>query len=143
VRILAHKYIDATKPVDLKGLGSIEKIIVAFKNGYLNTSFYKTNEQRKLDRERSAEIKREEKLKTDLYSLIYFELSLNRTLGDKDICEEIVIRIPRSYEKTLRRVLQSDDFMVYDISEIRVNPDFLAAFEELPILLKIKKGGFL
>ncbi|MNN11607.1 hypothetical protein D3C81_1245720 [compost metagenome] len=130
MRVFVREKIDIDKEIDLDVLKPLERIVVATRSAISKTSIFRDYKQKELDRELVHRMKTIEDLKL---VLLYH---LDRKLSSDNI-KCAYIDVDRRYDEYLDETLNSIDFMSYDIKIMEENSDYLVAFPDLPILLKV------
>lgn len=132
--------LDMSKPVNLHKLSPMLKIYAGFVAKWHESKAYQSNLNKNLEATYMAKIKKEEKLKEVILAMAYKELMNNTSLESKDaVCEELLISVDQSYEDALKTVITTKDFLPYDVTFVQENSDVRRAFEDMPILIVIRK----
>lgn len=134
--------IDNGKAVNIRNLGLIEKILTPIRMRHRDSKMYKRNqekEQAKLDIARMTKI---DKLKEVLLYRINQNLLDNKSKIAREngkLIKSMTISVDRGYKDVIRTVIESKEFLAYNIKLKRENPDILLACPSLPLLLEIEK----
>lgn len=139
MRALMRLELDVDKPINLRKLRPMQKIYAGFMSQVHSTKFYQKSLTKRRDAARVAQIKKEEELRKSLAAHIYKDLVLSGVAPDGTKCTEIVVMVSSDCEEVLDRVLQSADFVSYDICRIEENVDLRRAFPKEPIAIRVSK----
>lgn len=140
MKIKIRNELDVDSPVNLRRLKPIMKLYAGLMVKIHESRWYQTGKHKKEEQEHARQVKEDERLKDALLAVLYRELISNKSLETRsDVCQEITISVDASYGKSLNRILDNKDFIIYDIKKIEENPDIRRAFPDMKILLRASK----
>ena len=143
MKIVMRKELDMLKPINLRKLSPLMKVYAGIQAKWHESKTYKTNLNKRLEQTYFEKVQKEERIKESLLALIFRELVDNHTLKSKDaVCSEITISISSAYKEILAKVIQTKDFLPYNVTFVSENPDLRKAFQDMPILIRISKKQF-
>lgn len=138
LRVLVGKMVNVEKPVNLMDMSRLDRIIYSAISGYHNTSFYRRRIAQTEEREEERRRQLRDSLTDGLLSVIYKQLTTNQLLADKnDVCVAVLIEIPVKYVPFIEDVINTKDFIAYEITHIRPNRDAERFSKNLPHLIRI------
>lgn len=140
MKIKIRDELDVDSPVNLRRLSPKMKLYAGFMVKIHESRWYQTNRHKKEEQDHARHVKEDERLKDALLAVLYRELISNKSLEAKnDVCQEITISVDAKYGKSLNRILNHKDFIIYDIQKIEENIDIRTAFPDMKILLRVSK----
>lgn len=139
MRALIRYELDVDQPINLRKLRPKQKIYAGFLSQLHSTKFYQKSLTKRRDAARIAQIKKEEDLRKDLAAHIYRDLVQSKVAPDGVTCTEIVIMVSSDFNDVLDRVIQSADFVSYDICRVPENADLRRVFPKEPIAIRVTK----
>lgn len=140
MRYLIRTELDVSKPVNLRRLSPWMKIYAGVVSRWHDSTFYKNKMERRLEEAHAATVQKDERLKEALLVQIFKELDNNQTLGEKgEICNSIVLCVQSQFIYSLDRVIKHKDFLPYEIEKIEEERDLRMAFNDMPVLVRVKK----
>lgn len=140
MRALIRKEINLDAPINLESLKPFERIVVAIQCQIRETKFYKLHKQKSHEEAYKRKVVREERLKDSMLVFIYGELVKNNYFKKENSnCESLVLAINHEYEEELYEVIKSKDFLSFDLKILPFNNDMLLSFDNLPILVEVRK----
>lgn len=140
IRVKVRSIVDTDKPVNLKELKPVDKVVAGFISQWHQTSFYKKIKRKESEEEYAKLSKMDESLKETILTYVYAELNRNTSLSRYDTkCVELVLAINAKYKDSLGRIMHHKDFLPFNLELIEENGDMRRAFNNMAILLKITK----
>ena len=134
MRTLIRKVVDVDDPlIDITKLKGFERIKASIIFKYHNSNLY----LKKKDADENAKLAKQMKRIDDLKSVLLRTLDRN---FKKDVLS-MRISVDRGFEDVIDDVLDSVDFICYDVKQLTVNSDYLVAFPNTPIMLEITRRG--
>lgn len=140
MKVEIRKELNVDVPVNLRRLSPFMKLYAGFMVKVHESKWYQTNKHKKEEQAHALQVKQDERLKDALLAIMYRELVDNKTLRDRDdVCQEITIAVDSRHVKSLDRIINHKDFIIYDIQRISENPDLRKAFPTMQVLLRVSK----
>lgn len=138
MRVKIREVVDLDEKVDLSKLSPLERVVVGFKYWYRDTRPYKYMLHRRLEKEYSAKVEEEEKVKEVLLTFAYKQLVLNETMKELGLtCVKIEVTLERSLESTVREVIKHKEFISNNLRILECDPDVLLSFSDVPLIVEI------
>ena len=127
------------RPVNLRLLSPAMKVWAGIALSWQQSNWFQRRERAREERERAAQMQRDNNLKDSILVQLYKELVNNTTLGGKDTCSAVVLSVDGKYRDALKRVLGHKDFLSYNTEWIEEDSNLRAAFPNMPVLVKFSK----
>lgn len=150
MRTEIRREIDITKPLNLRRLSSMQKILVAIRKE-LSESNFAMNSRRRLQQEAHRRmIVKEDHAKETILTEIYQELVLGKSTNGIP-AKEIIITVSVEYRDVIfdkknstgeivrKSIFSHSDFSQYSIMQIPENADIRKAFSTMPYLFRVRR----
>lgn len=152
MRVEIRKIIDTTKPINLKELSPIQKVVVAVKTAFNESKFISSSRIKREQSEHRARLQAEDQLKDVLLAKVYQALVANTLTKEQDVSvQKVYIKVDSKYKNYLfdefdregrllnKSILKHLDFAQYNCAIVQENADLRRAFPEMPYLLEFSK----
>lgn len=140
MRIRIRRELDADAPINLRRLSPTAKLYAGIMVKIHASKWYQSNKNKREEQEHAQQVLNDERLKDALLTTLYRELINNKTLSSRDdVCQEMIIAIDSSHAKSLERIINHRDFIIYDLYQVPENEDIRKAFPAMQILMHASK----
>lgn len=120
--------------LDLSKLHGLNKIKTAIRYSINETDFMKKKREKESSKALTERMRSIENLK----SVMLYQLG-STLENDKGVSvTEIRLSIDRGFDSILDDVINSSDFLPYDIERVEENSDYLISFPDIPIVLEVR-----
>lgn len=152
MRIEIRKIIDTTKPLNLKELPPLQKVIVATKTAFNESKLISGTRMKREQAEHKLRLQMEDQLKDILLAKVYQALVTGAFNKDNDATvQKVYIKVDSKYKNYLfdefdkegrllnKSILKHLDFAQYNCSVVPENADLRRAFPMMPYMLEFSK----
>lgn len=147
MRVVIRNEIDIDKPLNLRRLSPVTKVIVAFRKQLQSSVFFEKRRMKAEQAKNRARIVKEDSCKESISTRLYQELVLNKSMQNTDsVIREVVIAVNAEYSDVIHdqkdedgsvvkpSIFRHNDFSQYEIVPVQENVDLRIAFPEMPYL---------
>lgn len=152
MRAVIRKEVDIDKPLNLRKLSPLQKILVSVRKEWQSTAFYQNSDAARERLAHQRKIAREENAKSAILGKVYTELVRKAdTRKEVGLVNEVTIAVDSSFseilfdkynsagELTYRGILNHSDFAQYDIDVVKENHDLRLAFPHMQYLIRFRR----
>lgn len=152
MRAVIRHEVDINQPLNLRRLSPVQKVIVAIRKEFAESSFFMKSKRARQQNAHRALIMKEDHAKELILAEIYKQLgSENPSCVEGERVHEIIIAVNPEYKNVLfdtknkngdvirKSIFSHSDFLQYEISRVGENADFRRAFSDMPYLFRVTK----
>ena len=152
MRVVVRKTVDIDSSVNLRRLSPKDKLIVAIKNEWTTTSWYRSSKEKSQQELRKRVIEREDRVKDLVLTKIHQELDESKFLKKSGMtAKEIIILVDAEFEDVLfdkydedgelrrRSIFLHNEFAPYNVTAVEEDSDIRKCFSDMPYMFRVSK----